>query len=139
MHSQKSISKKSISFLVSLLLLLVPSIVNAPSANADTAVAATHAIANSTPTKINVTFDVNATGLVDGDFAVTKGATVVTVTAVETDPKNYVLTLASAAVSSDVFTVTVTKTGFSFTGTSVTNNVAAPATAGTPLVGTAQP
>jgi len=44
-------------------------------------------------------------------------------TVAETDSTHYVLTMSDAAVESDVFTLTIEKTGYAFTGTSVTNNV----------------
>ena len=86
-------------------------------------VVATNSIADGTPTKIDVALDVEVVGLVTGDFAVTKNATPYTDFTATGADDTYTLTMTDPAVSTDVFTLTITKTGYSFTPTTVTNNV----------------
>lgn len=81
-------------------------------------------IEDADPTKINVELDKAVTGLVKDNFALIKGDEAYTnFNVTETDSTHYVLTMSDAAVESDVFTLTIEKTGYAFTGTSVTNNV----------------
>jgi hypothetical protein len=81
-------------------------------------------IEDADPTKINVVLDEEVTGLVKDNFALIKGDEAYTDFIVtETDSTQYVLTMSDAAAESDVFTLTIEKTGYAFTGTSVTNNV----------------
>jgi hypothetical protein len=81
-------------------------------------------IEDADPTKINVVLDKEVTGLVKDNFALIKGDEAYTdFTVTETNSTHYVLTMSDAAVESDVFTLTIEKTGYAFTGTSVTNNV----------------
>jgi hypothetical protein len=76
------------------------------------------------PTKINVVLDKEVTGLEKDNFTLTKGSEAYTdFTVTENDSTHYVLTMTDQAVESDVFTLTIEKTGYAFTGTSVTNNV----------------
>jgi hypothetical protein len=94
-------------------------------AAADVDVAATNSIADATPNNIDVALDVAVTGLLKANFAVTKGGVAYEdFTVTETDAQNYILVMNDAAVNGDVFTVTITKDGYAFTGTAVTNNVA---------------
>lgn len=81
-------------------------------------------IEDAEPAEINVELDKAVTGLVKDNFALIKGDEAYTnFTVTETDSTHYVLTMSDAAVESDVFTLTIEKTGYVFTGTSVTNNV----------------
>lgn len=81
-------------------------------------------IEDAEPTKINVVLDKAVTGLEKDNFALIKGDEAYTdFTVTETNSTHYVLTMSDAAAESDVFTLTIEKTGYAFTGTSVTNNV----------------
>lgn len=91
---------------------------------ADTEVTVTNSIANETPNNINVKLDKDVTGLVKADFAVTKGGADYTdFTVTETNAQNYILVMSDEAINGDKFTVTITKAGYAFAGTEVTNNV----------------
>jgi hypothetical protein len=59
------------------------------------------------------------------NFAVTKDGGPVALSDVEAGAgnKSYILTLPNDAAAGEVYTVTITKIGYEFTGTSVTNNV----------------
>jgi hypothetical protein len=69
--------------------------------------------------------DAAVAGLTASNFAVTKGGDAVELLNVEAgaENKSYTLTLPNDAMAGEVFTVTITKAGYEFIGTSVTNNV----------------
>lgn len=69
--------------------------------------------------------DAAVAGLDASNFAVTKGgeAVVLSKVAAGAENKSYTLTLPNDATAGEVFTVTITKAGYEFTGTSVDNKV----------------
>jgi hypothetical protein len=77
--------------------------------------------------EIVVTLSAAVAGLTKPNFAVTKNGdayTTFTVSA-ESGNESYSIALSEDAVATDVFTVTITKTGYDFVGTAVENNVPA--------------
>ena len=92
---------------------------------APTSVTVTNVIENATPTIINVGFNTPVTSLNKNHFTVTKdGAAYINFAVTEVDTENYILTLDDAATSGEVYTVIIGKEGFTFSPTTVTNNVA---------------
>ena len=69
--------------------------------------------------------DAAVAGLNASNFAVTKGGETVVLSnvAAGADNKSYTLTLSDAATAGEVYTVTITKDGYEFTGTAVDNKV----------------
>jgi hypothetical protein len=84
----------------------------------------TSSIEAATPAVIDVVLDTAVTGLLKTNFAVEKdGSAYKDFTVTETSTTLYAITMQDAATEGEVFTVTITKAGYEFTGTAVTNNV----------------
>jgi hypothetical protein len=87
-------------------------------------ISVTSEIAAATPTVIDVVLDTAVTGLLKTNFVVEKdGIAYEDFMVTETSTTLYAITMQDAATEGEVFTVTITKAGYEFTGTAVTNNV----------------
>lgn len=84
----------------------------------------TSSIEAATPTVIDVVLDTAVTGLLKTNFVVEKdGSAYEDFTVAETSTTLYAITMQDEATGGEVFTVTITKDGYEFTGTSVDNKV----------------
>jgi uncharacterized protein YjdB len=87
-------------------------------------VTASSSIADGTPGIITVQLSNPVPDLDKSNFTVTKnGLVYVDFTVSSSDTANYELVMGDAATSSDSFTITISKSGYAISGSSVTNNV----------------